>query len=873
MDNDNTDAKAPNVLSEKEANIRAKQVSDVHYEFNLFLKKGSETYKADLNVSFVFNKVVDTDELFFDFVGKTIETLAVNGADVSKDAFHGNRIHLKDSLLKSGEKNQMHIIYVNDFNHDGAGFHQFIDPEDKQEYLYTNFEPFDAHRLLPCFDQPNIKGRFAVTIEGPSEWKILSNDKCVSSKSSGDLALHTYQVTPLMSTYLFAIVAGPYEEWHDTYNNGEIPLGLYARKSQAKHLEHEEIFEITKQGFKFYGEFFDYKYPFTKYDQVFAPEFNQGAMENIGLVTFNEHYTFKETPTTYARANRADTILHEMAHMWFGNLVTPVWWDGLWLNESFATYMAAHCVCEATKFGQVAWQVFNSTMKEWAYREDQLSTTHPIQGEVADTDQTLLNFDGITYGKGASLLKQLVSIVGVQGFKLGMVYYFKKYQWKNTVIDDFLDALEHGAVESGRKGVFNAREWSKEWLQTAGLNSLIPVCECKSGKIHKFCVHQAAPTEHPTLRKHHLEVALFDYTNNKVTLRKKYEIDVLPQVDTELPGLAGEDEPAFVYINYNDHGFAKCLLDEKSEAFVRAHLNEFEDDLLRQLLWASFYVMVRDCKLKSTNYVDLVLSQLGKENDSKLVQAVMRRCSVAATTFMPRALRETYSDKLFDFCWTQIQTATEKDFQIIWADNLISFAESKRSVSKLAEVLEKNEGKPSAHYAFNQTHRWRIVVRAVAWKIESADQLLEKEKARDNSDVGDRMVRTAQFSRWDAEVKQRAWERFLSVQQCEGVSVWQLEAEMSGFRWEHQDELLRQYTDKFFEVVRNVFKNREKEFADAFFGSFFPFYPEDAALIERVKQLLSELDADKEKVLQSRLKEELDDLIRARDCRALASQK
>jgi len=428
------------VLTEIEAQSRSALISNVTYTFELSLEKGKSTYDAKATIT--FHSSEPSKGTFLDFVGKQIHKLLVNDKELStmEGIFRSNRLHFDGSFLS--KENRVYVEYTNDYDHTGAGFHQFIDRLDSQEYLYTNFEPFDAHRLLPCFDQPNIKGRFQVQVTAPSDWEVVLNAPAQRSKAADGRLIHSAPQSQPFSSYLFAVIAGPYDIFSDTAvsRDKEIPLRLLCRKSLVKHMieEKNELFTITKQGMKFYGDFFEYAYPFEKYDQIWVPEFNHGAMENIGAVTFTEHYIFREPPTEAQRCSRADTVLHEMAHMWFGNLVSPVWWDGLWLNESFATFMAAFAVSRSTRFGDLSWLEFNSGMKKWAEREDQQSTTHPIQGTVVDTLATFLNFDGITYGKGASVLKQLMAVVGEKGFQSGMIHYFQKHQWGNTTITDFL---------------------------------------------------------------------------------------------------------------------------------------------------------------------------------------------------------------------------------------------------------------------------------------------------------------------------------------------------------------------------------------------------------------------------------------------------
>ncbi|MFQ5381701.1 MAG: M1 family aminopeptidase, partial [Dehalococcoidia bacterium] len=437
---ENAAAPPRDVLTRDEAEARAARVSNCSYEIDLDLTEGASSYRGDVTVAFDFT---GTGDIFLDFRGRSIDLLEVNGTKVRPD-WDGVRLQLPASTLSS--HNSVHVRYENDYDHQGDGFHQFRDPEDGAEYLYTNFEPYHSHRLFPQFDQPDIKARYSLTVTAPGGWEVVANAPSETVRDEPDgRRCHVFARTEAFSTYLFAIVAGPYHVFRN--QAGEIPLGLFCRKSLVPYFDHEEIFMVTKQGLAFFAEFFGQPYPFGKYDQCFVPEFNAGAMENVGCVTFNEMMVHREPPTENQRRRRAEVILHEMAHMWFGDLVTMRWWNDLWLNESFATYMAYLSMDRATRF-DTGWLDFNASEKAWGYRQDELVTTHPIAGEVADTDQTFLNFDGITYAKGASVIKQLVASIGIDGFREGMRHYFREHAWSNTTLRQFLAALKLGTRAS-----------------------------------------------------------------------------------------------------------------------------------------------------------------------------------------------------------------------------------------------------------------------------------------------------------------------------------------------------------------------------------------------------------------------------------------
>ena len=573
-----------NVLSEIEAQERAARVSDARYELSLDLNKGSPTYDGFVTINF---RLEDPSEgTFLDCTSKDVQSVKVN--DVWVDARHErNRLYLDGAQLQA--ENEVEIQYSNEYDHIGAGLHQFVDPEDGEEYLYTHFEPYDAHRLLPCFDQPDIKASLELTVTAPSEWEVAANYPVLQSDRASDgRTMHQFSETPRISTYLFAFIAGPYKRYQNTWSDaeGETSLGVLCRESIAPYFDPDEFFEVTRNGLTFFSEFFDFRYPFDKYDQVFVPEFNMGAMENVGCITFSERMIFRDPPTEIQRLNRAEVVLHEMAHMWFGDLVTMRWWNDLWLNESFATYMAYLAMEHATRWSDSAWSAFHARMKAWAYEQDQLPTTHPIAGEVPDTDATFLNFDGITYGKGAAVLKQLVAFLGADGFRDGMRDYFQTHAWGNTTLPDFLAALERG---SGRE----LGRWSEAWLESAGVNTIAPQWDVAEDSINSFTIQQTAPTEHPTLRPHRTEIAVYDRSDEGPRLRDAQPVDI-DGASTVIEELTGARAPAAVFPNHDDHAFAKIALDERTLAFVQEELDRFPDAFQRLLLWHTLWDMVRD---------------------------------------------------------------------------------------------------------------------------------------------------------------------------------------------------------------------------------------------------------------------------------------
>ncbi|MGI8926892.1 MAG: aminopeptidase N [Tepidiformaceae bacterium] len=845
-----TTTAARDILTQVEAEERARRISGAGYTLAIEIERGAEGYRGDVTVAF---QVAGEGDTFLDFRGKRIDSLEVNGATIEA-RWNGYRLTLPGETL--APQTTVRICYENDYDHQGDGFHQFTDPEDGEEYLYSNFEPYEAHRLFPCFDQPDIKGTYRLTVTAPEEWEVVANSGETAARPGGNgCTVHEFEETRRFSTSLFALVVGPYHVAREEHNG--IAIGLYCRKSMVKHLDTGELFTITRQGLDWYAEFFDYPYPFGKYDQVFVPEFNSGAMENVGCVTHNEYMVFRDPPTENQRQNRCETILHEMAHMWFGDLVTMRWWNDLWLNESFATYVAYVCMEGATRF-QNGWQDFNAGMKNWAYRVDQLVTTHPIAGTVADTDQTFLNFDGITYGKGASVLKQLVATIGMEGFREGMREYFRRYAFQNATLAQFLESLETG---SGRE----LGEWSRLWLETPSLNTVSAQWEADGERLTSLAVAQTAPAEYPTLRPHSLEIGLVRADNGGMS------VDVIPaRLDGERAQVAeahGRVRPSLVFPNYNDHAYAKVALDPESLDFARAHLERFDDLLLRQLLWSSLWSMVRDQQFSSVEYLALLREKLPLERATELLDATLGQAAAAAARFVPEEERETEAHRLFESAWAALRDAPRGDAQIIWARALFGFASTAADLERAARLADGAES--IAGLEIDQDMRWNLAVRFVAYGLPGAAERVAGEAARDATDRGERAKLQAETSVPTEEAKAQAWAGING----EGYgSLYLTDAAMRGFNWAKQRALLGPYVERFFESVEGVFRTKDKEFQVDYFNFLFPAYRVEDGVLQRSRRLLAEIDQEELPLLTRKLREANDELERSIRCRAFAAQ-
>jgi aminopeptidase N len=844
-------AAARDVLTQAEAAERAGRVRQADYSIVLDLAGGRPDYHGEVRLTF---EVDGEGPLFIDFRGRQITQLLVNGQELAPD-WNGFRLTLPADAVT--HQMDVFIAYHNDYDTSGDGFHRFVDPEDGAEYVYTNFEPYDAHRLLPCFDQPDIKGHYTFDVTVPASWVVVANSPLQSADNASDgRRRHLFERTELFSTYLVALIGGEYVGRQAEH--GGLALGLYARRSMERELaEHaDEIFEVTGQGLDYYADLFDRPYPFAKYDQIFVPEYNSGAMENVGAVTYNEAYLFRDPPTENQRLDRAEVLLHELAHMWFGNLTTMRWWDDLWLNESFATYISYLTMVEATRFTN-AWKVFNADIKRWAYQQDQLVTTHPIAGAASDTDEAFLNFDGITYGKGASVLKQLVQAVGKDGFRDGMRLYFRRHAWSNASLRDFLACLEEA---SGRP----LDEWSRVWLETASVNTLAAEWHAADDRLSSLTLRQSAPADHATLRPHALEIGLGREKGGRLKVE-----GVPASIDGEaaqVNEVVGRRVPQLVFPNHGDHAYAKVALDERSLVYVRDGLDRIDDELLRQLLWMSLWEMVRDCQLSSLEFLAIARRQLPLEPDLDIVDSVLQRIAVAHARYVPEAHRLEEARATFEAAIESLRSANSADGRIIWARAVIASAASRDDVARLVELRDESDS--MGRIDFDQEMRWEIGIKAVAHDLPNALAQLTAEERRDPSDRGRRAILRAEAARPTAEAKADAWRRI----HAEGYGSFHFtRAAMQGFWWIHQAELLEPYSQRFFDEVREVFEKRDHPFARAYMLTMYPAYRSEQTVVDRSNELLATLGTGLP-TLSRQLAEAADELSRAIRVRAHADR-
>jgi len=796
-------------LTRDEARERAGVLSDVAYDVDIDLRGHDDTFASRTVARFVCSHPGQAS--FIDLDAASVVSATLNGRALPDEAFTGHRIVL-DELAQN---NELVVDARCRYQRTGVGLHRFTDPVDGQTYLHTQFEPFDAHRAYACFDQPDLKAPFTLTVAAPAGWECISNSAAIERPDAGQAGTWSFAPTLPMSTYITALVAGPFHAVHDRYRSErpgkeaqDIPLGVYCRQSLARHLDTDEILEVTRQGFDFFSDAFGYPYPFGKYDQLFVPEFNFGAMENAGCVTFTEGYIFRSKVTDAARQSRASTILHEMAHMWFGDLVTMRWWDDLWLNESFATYMGTLALAEATRF-DTAWARFAGSTKAWAVSQDQLPTTHPIAADIVDTDAVRTHFDGITYAKGASVLKQLVAWVSREAFLDGLRGYFRRHEFANAELTDFLGALE---AASGR----DLGDWSKQWLQTAGVTTLRADADISDRRYATVILRQEATEAHPTLRDHRVAIGCYTRGPEGFARTKRVELDVTGAA-TEVTELAGTEVPDLLLVNDEDLAFAKIRLDDRSVATLVAHLSEVDDPLVRSLCWGALWDMTRDAELAARRFVGLVAQHAAAEDEVGSLQSLLAQAQAAAMRYGDPGNRAAAKRRLADAVRAECDVAEPGgDRQLVWVRCLASLAATEGDRTWARGLLDGDVQLPGL--AVDTELRWHLVA-ALAASGDADEALIAAEADRDPTDMGARRAAGARAARPTATAKAEAWEQLTTDR---SLSLAMMRALVGGFSQDGQEEVLARYVDPYVDLLEPTWGERTPEEALLLTGGLYP---------------------------------------------------
>ncbi|UGQ46902.1 aminopeptidase N [Massilia endophytica] len=727
-------------LAQADAEARSARVSNVSYVLD-FRLTGEESFSGRTAMHF---DLKDAGEpLTIDLNKAELGEVTANGRAV-KPAYNQAFLTIAAADLKPG-RNEIVINYTRKHSTNGEGLHRMVDPVDKRVYTYSHFEPAAANQMFPSFDQPDLKATYQLNVTAPADWTVVSTTRESSVKDVAGGKLWTFPVSKKLSTYNFSMHAGPYKVWED--NSAKYPMRLFARQSVAAQVDAADWFAITRQGLAWFDDYFGIPYQYAKYDQLLVPDFLYGAMENAGAVTFAERgFLFKEKMSAAQRHTLARVIMHEMAHQWFGDLVTMKWWNGLWLNESFASFMGTLATAEATEFKN-AWQYFYSQGKAEAYVQDQQVTTHPIEVPVPTTANAFDNIDAITYSKGASTLKQLRHLLGEEVFRKGVHNYLVKYSWQNAKLEDFIGSLGEAA---GR----DLSQWTRDWLYQPGVNTIAADYSCKGGKIASFSLKQTAGAQYPVLREQRVQVGLFRDAGKELALDRKLAV-TYKGASTEVPELKGAACPAMVYPNYEDWGFVKARLDKRSFATARGSVSKVHDPMLRTMLWHSMWDGVRDGGLPLNEFLQTVLNNVGAEQDYALLGDVLGKAQQGMAYLRNMSPKGAYTMKMAQafekLSWQSVLAAQDDNFRRRWLAFYVGQASSKDALARLEGLLQ-NKGVP-AGVTIGQDLRWTILRQLSHQNHAGVEAMIEAETKRDNSDSGQSAALAATVVRPDPKVK------------------------------------------------------------------------------------------------------------------------
>ena len=750
-------------LTRDEASARAGLVTVDTYDIALDLSGAADpaqkTFRSTTTARFSVESADSTAPdaaTFIDLVAPRVHSIVLNGRELDPaEAYVDSRIVLADLAAD----NELTVVADCAYMHTGEGLHRFTDPADSETYLYSQFEVPDARRVFAVFEQPDLKASFTFTVSVPEGWTVLSNSPTPEPRAVGGASVFAFAPTEPISSYITAIVAGPYRGATDEYRAADgrvVPLGVYCRASLAPHMDADEILEMTRKGFAYYEELFGTPYAFAKYDQVFVPEFNAGAMENVGCVTHRDDYVFRSRPVEARVERRAVTILHELAHMWFGDMVTMKWWNDLWLNESFAEYTSTLAVAETTRFTDT-WTTFQTIEKGWAYNQDQLSSTHPVAAEINDLHDVEVNFDGITYAKGASVLAALVGYVGRESFFKGIKNYLAAHAYANATLADLLAELE---AVSGR----DLSAWTRVWLQEAGVTTLrTEITTDDDGVITSAEIIQEIPAGSPaTLRPHRVAIGCYTLTGRgeQAHLERtgRVELDV-DGARTPVPELVGTHRADVLLLNDDDLTYAKVRLDEDSLATGLERVDAFTESLPRSVLLAPAWDLVRDGELPASRFLAAALAALRVETHSSVVQGLLGRVTTCLSHYLPQADRATAVAATADALLALARAAEAgSDAQLQLVRAVADHAVTEEQTAAVAAWLDGSESLEGL--VVDQDLRWELLIGLVA-AGRAGEAEIAAEEGRDLTTTGRERAAQARASVPTAEAKAAAWRRLV----------------------------------------------------------------------------------------------------------------
>ena len=825
-------------LSQTQAIARKARVSDISYVLDIDLVSLVDSYQGRVTANFT---LTDSDRpLEIDFTGGSVNGVVVNGETLDPD-YNGYFLTLPTSALLAG-RNAVVIEYVHPFDQDGTGLHRFVDPEDDRTYLYTYLWPYYSNRLFPNFDQPNLKATYELTVRAAADWQVVSSTTEDAIETDGDTKVWHFPQSEKFSSYIFSLHAGPYQIWEDMA--GDVPIRLMARQSLREYVAVEEWMSYTKSGLAHYRDYFDIPYPFEKYDQVIVPDFLIGAMENVAAVTFSESYVDRGASNRFNSQRRAGTILHEMAHMWFGDLVTMNWWNGLWLNESFATLMSSIAVSQATEFDDL-WHDFYLSENLTAISADNAVSTHPIEVPVVSTNDFFNVFDAITYDKGASVLNQLSHYLGREDFRLGVSNYLKKHSWENTELDDFMKSL------SEQSGI-NLDPWAQDWMYQAGVNTIEARFSCDSNGISSFAILQTVPDDYPTLRDQRVQLGLFTTdASGSIELNTAIPIEIFG-AETQVPQAIGLDCPNLALPNYQGWGYTEVSLDEVSMDTIISDnaIERIDDPLMRSMIWTALFNAPSNGQMENSILLETLIASLPVEENDRIIRRTM--ATLVSNLNLLERLGGEYANELAEYgpqaeqqLWQLINAGVndEAGSQSLSTLNLrlsryIGLARSFEALGNLASLLE--DATRISGLSLGQNQRWNIIQRFTARDYNGARELLAAERERDPSDAGRRSAIAAQAGLPDLNIKREWVTRILDTENPLPLS--NLRAAMGSIFPTGQEELQLALLPQLTSNLSQLALNRDNYFQQTYGRDLFSGICEQQGL-EILSNAISDSDA------------------------------
>lgn len=826
-------------LSQSEAIARKARVSNISYVMDIDLVTLDDAYQGSVTSRFDLSDADSTLEI--DFTGGSVSAVIANGESLEPN-YNGFFITLPQSSLLAGQ-NEVTIEYSHPYDQDGTGLHRFVDPEDDRTYLYTYLWPYYSNRLFPNFDQPNLKATYELTVRAAEDWQVVSSTNEDSIVADGETNTWHFPQSEKFSSYIFSLHAGPYQIWEDMA--GDVPIRLMARQSLAEYVAVEEWMEYTKSGLSHFRDYFDIPYPFAKYDQVIVPDFLIGAMENVAAVTFSESYVDRGASNRFNSQRRAGTILHEMAHMWFGDLVTMNWWNGLWLNESFATLMSSIAVSEATEFDDL-WHDFYLSENLTAIAADNAVSTHPIEVPVVSTNDFFNVFDAITYDKGASVLNQLSHYLGREDFRLGVSNYLKEHSWENTELEDFMNSL------SQQSGI-DLQPWAQDWMYQAGVNTIEARFSCDNNGISSFAILQTVPSDYPTLRDQRVQLGLFSNNDGGgMQLNAAIPVEILG-AETQVPDAIGLSCPDLALPNYEGWGYTEVNLDETSMASVLADgaLENIEDPLMRSMIWTALFDAPSNEQMDNSTLLESLIRSLPLESNDRIIRQLLAEL-VSNLNALERlggefaAELDVYGPQAEQQLWNLIAEGVDgsNNSQSVSTLNLrlsryIGLARSDQALSNLSSLL--NGGVEIQGLNLGQNQRWNIVQRFTARDYPGAREILAAERTRDPSDAGRRSAIAAESGLPDLGIKQEWVERILDTQNPLPLS--NLRAAMGSIFPTGQEELQLELLPQLTADLSELASSRDNYFQQSFGRDLF-----SGVCSERGLQILTEAIRDRDAI-------------------------